>query len=345
MGARQAVPASMDTVRGLACLMIVALHVVGDTGNNGLHLPMTSDWHYAMKSIEFLRIPLFTALSGYLYAGSRVTTGTFLIFWRKKIRRLGVPLVFVTLVVWFLRGRAYGDETTLSHALLFAYAHLWYIQALILLFLLISIADSLFRPGFIALILAGLAAVMVAQAGVPLPQFLSIYGVFYLGPYFLFGILLRTHTNWLADERAGSLALGICAIVLAAQQFGLFGLTAGVDLLQLPAAIAGMAGVVFLLQRMPVLAPLAAVGRYAYTIYLWHVLASATVRGMLLKAGFTNLPVIFACCFVAGVLVPIALYQVFRRIPYLSVAITGDHAMAQRSVVPSLASPQLPTRR
>ena len=95
MGARQAVPASMDTVRGLACLMIVALHVVGDTGNNGLHLPMTSDWHYAMKSIEFLRIPLFTALSGYLYAGSRVTTGTFLIFWRKKIRRLGVPLVFV----------------------------------------------------------------------------------------------------------------------------------------------------------------------------------------------------------------------------------------------------------
>jgi surface polysaccharide O-acyltransferase-like enzyme len=64
---------NIDTVRGLACLFIVALHAVGDTPSNGLRLPMTSDWHYAMESIEFLRIPLFTALSGYLYAGQRVT--------------------------------------------------------------------------------------------------------------------------------------------------------------------------------------------------------------------------------------------------------------------------------
>jgi surface polysaccharide O-acyltransferase-like enzyme len=67
------IASNINTVRGLACLLIVALHVVGNAASNGLHLPMTSGWHYVMQSIEFLRIPLFTALSGYLYAGRRVT--------------------------------------------------------------------------------------------------------------------------------------------------------------------------------------------------------------------------------------------------------------------------------
>ena len=88
---------NLDAVRGLACLLIVALHMVGDEAFNGLHLPMTSNWHYAMQSIEFLRIPLFTALSGYLYAGRRVTLDTLPRFFTKKLRRLGVPLVFVTM--------------------------------------------------------------------------------------------------------------------------------------------------------------------------------------------------------------------------------------------------------
>ena len=140
------VPANMDTVRGIACLLVVALHVVGDEATNGLQLPMTSDWHYAMVSIEFLRIPLFTALSGYLYAGNRVTKQAFGRFWTKKGRRLGIPLVFVTLVVWILRTHAKDDTTSLPHAFLFGFGQLWYIQALIILFAVISIAMFFFAP-------------------------------------------------------------------------------------------------------------------------------------------------------------------------------------------------------
>jgi glucan biosynthesis protein C len=83
------VPSNINTVRGLACLLIVALHVVGDAASNGLHLPMTSAWHYVMQSIEFLRIPLFTALSGYLYAGRRVTAQKLSNFWTKKVAPAG----------------------------------------------------------------------------------------------------------------------------------------------------------------------------------------------------------------------------------------------------------------
>jgi glucans biosynthesis protein C len=315
---------NIDTVRGLACLLVVALHVVGDKSSNGLHLPMTSDWHYAMQSIEFLRIPLFTALSGYLYASRRVTRATLPSFCLKKLRRLGVPLIFVTLVMWGLKNKAQGDTTSLPIALLFEYGHLWYLQALLILFAGISLADAFLTPGFVGLVLTGFATIMVSQSGVPMTEFFGIAGAFYLAPYFLFGIILRERPEWLQDRRAGVLALGVVVIVLASQQFGLFGLTNPVTLLQLPAAVAGMAGVVFLLQRFPRNDLLARVGRYSYTIYLWHVTAGAAARDILMHGGVTSIPALFVCTLIVGVAAPIALYHIARRIPLISVAVTGD---------------------
>ena len=315
---------NLDSVRGLACLLVVALHVVGDTANNGLHLAMTSPWHYAMASIEFLRMPLFTALSGYLYAGNRVTRQSLALFWQKKLRRLGVPLISVTIVFWLLRQHTYGDTTSLPHALLFSFGHLWYIQALVIIFAAVSIADSLIRPGAHGLILAGLAIILFAQAGITVTTFFSLDGAIYLAPYFLFGILLRQNGQVLGQPGFGILALGVMVIVLTAQQMGMFGLSNGVTVLQLPAALAGMACVVFLLQRMPQSRPLAWVGGYSYTIYLWHIVASAGTRTMLLKAGVTSLPLLFGACFVAALIAPILLHHAARCVPLVSVAVTGE---------------------
>jgi glucan biosynthesis protein C len=315
---------NINSVRGLACLLIVALHVVGDAESNGLHLPMTSRWHYIMISIEFLRIPLFTALSGYLYAGNRVTSRQFSRFWVKKWRRLVIPFLFTTVVVWWLRGRALGDGSSLLHALLFEYGHLWYLQALLILFAGISVADAFLRRSSGSLVLAGLIAIMVTQSGQSTTTFFGIAGAFYLAPYFLFGIILRERPEWLQNPRAARLALGIILIVLTDQQLGLYGLIDQITLLQLPAAVAGMAGVVFLLQKLPSNALLARIGTYSYTIYLWHIVASAGTRDALLKAGVTAVPAIFAICFTVGVIAPIVLYHIARRIPLVSVAVTGE---------------------
>ena len=318
------IPANMNTVRGLACLLIVALHAVGDRESNGLRLPMTSAWHYVMMSIEFLRIPLFTALSGFLYAGHRVAAEDFPAFWKKKLRRLGVPLVFATLVIWWLRGHALAAETPLLRALLFEYGHLWYLQALLVLFAGISIADAFFRPSSVGLALTALAVIMVSQSGITVVPFFGLAGAFYLAPYFLFGVILRERPEWLSDQQVGTLSMGIILIILASQQFGLFGVTNEVTVLQLPAAIAGMAGVVFLLQRFPKNAVLGNIGRYSYTIYLWHIVASGAARDVLIKAGVTTIPTLFLSSVVVGVAAPIVLYNIAVRIPLLSVAVTGE---------------------
>ena len=97
---------------------------------------------------------------------------------------------------------------------------------------------------------------------------LGIAGAFYLAPYLLFEIILRGEPDWLRNPRSGLLAGGIVVLVLAAQQLGIFGLANEVTVLQLPAAIAGMAGAVFLLQRFPKNALLTRIGYYSYTISL-----------------------------------------------------------------------------
>ena len=298
---------------------------------------MTSHWHYAMESIEFLRIPLFTALSGYLYAGQRVTSRDFPRFWAKKLRRLAVPLLFATVVIWWLRGHTHSDEVSLPDALLFEFGHLWYLQALLILFAAISISDAFIRRRTTDLVLVGLAAIMISQSGIELTTFFGFVGALYLAPYFVFGIILRERPEWLHDPRSGNFALGIIAIVLTSQQLGLYGMTSEVTLLELPAAVAGMAGVVFLLQRLPKSALLAHIGSYSYTIYLWHIVASAAVRAGLIAVGITAVPLLFICSFGAAVTVPMVLYHIARHIPLLSVAFTGERWLpiaAKRSNAP-----------
>jgi len=75
---RLAITPNIHAVRGLACLMIVAFHVIGDDAGEGLRLPDNSGWHYAMKSIVFLRVPLFIVISGYFYGGHRATRPEFI---------------------------------------------------------------------------------------------------------------------------------------------------------------------------------------------------------------------------------------------------------------------------
>jgi peptidoglycan/LPS O-acetylase OafA/YrhL len=163
---------------------------------------------------------------------------------------------------------------------------------------------------------------------VPITTFFSLINTLYLLPHFLFGMLLRENPGILRDRQWGTAALWVVGIVLVAQQLGMNGLGNEVTLLQLPAAIAGMACTVFLLQRLPINKVLAWIGTYSYTIYLWHIAASAGVRTVLGKLGVEATPVRFLLCYAAAIVMPIIVCEVAQRVPLLSVAATGEHRRA-----------------
>ena len=327
-GAGLGVTENIHSIRGLACLLIVAFHVIGDDVGEGLHLPNDSGWHYAMKSILFLRLPLFTVISGYFYGGGRVTRPGFVRFWRKKFRRIALPFLCVALVVWLLHRQIYGEPKPLLDAIVYGYEQLWFLEALLVIFAAMSVWDMLFRPGSGALVLATVAMIMIAQCSTTIIEFLSLSDAIRLAPYFLFGILLREHGEALRDPRLGPklglYALGIVACVLASQQFGMNGWGAEISRTQMPAVLAGMAGAAFLFQRLPRNAVLETVGGYSYAIFLWHVVVGAAARLVLLRLGVTSTPVLFSLILVAAVSGPILLLHALRWTPLLSMALTGE---------------------
>ena len=321
---RLSVTENIHSVRCLACLLIVAFHVVGDDAGEGLHLPDDSTWHYAMKSLVFLRLPLFTVISGYFYGGHRVIGAEFLQFWRKKSSRIALLFVCVTIIVWLLRRHVYAEPKSLLDALAYGYGQLWFLEALLVMFAAMSVWDVLARPGSGALVLATVAAVMVAQSFDGIPQLLNLCDAIRLAPYFLFGILLRQHGDWLREPKVGLYALGIVAIVLVSQQFAMLGLANDISRKQMPAVLAGMAGAVFLFQRLPRLRALETIGGYSYTIFLWHVVIGAAARLTFVRLGLTSTPVLFVLIFSAAVSGPVFLLHLLRWTPWLSMALTGE---------------------
>jgi glucans biosynthesis protein C len=180
---------------------------------------------------------------------------------------------------------------------------------------------------YCSLVTSILAAVMVTQSVTSLPGFFSFGGAVYLLPYFLFGIVLREQARWLLTVQTADIALGVVIIVLVTQQFSLNGMANEITLMQLPAALAGMACVVFLLQRFPRNVTLAAIGRYSYTIYLWQVIFGAGARLVLLKAGIHNDFVLFCSIFAVGISAPIVLHVWAARYPRVCLVLTGTRGL------------------
>lgn len=326
----------LTTVRGCACLALVAYHIVGLGPESGMHLPESSGWHYATSSLDFLRMPLFTVLSGFLYAAHRVDRRSLTDFLRKKAVRLLAPLLFVTLVMVALRRLAYGDDTALSTALLYHYQHLWFLQALAIIFVTITVSDSLSRLGPLGLLVAGFGCLMVSRSFEVTP-FFSLNGAFYLAPYFLFGMILRVERGLLYRQDLLAPAIWIVVIVMVSQQATNFNLATPIARTSLPAALCGCAAAYAMLKRCPRIVFLERIGAYSFSIYLWHSIASASVRTAVER--FFALPQLteFLLLTIVGVTVPIAIHLLVARIPILCALAAGLRKPAPLELPHSLA--------
>lgn len=320
----------INSVRGLACVALVAYHVIGPTKDSGLHLPNTSYWHVLMNSMDFLRMPMFTVVSGYFYAGHRVDRATLQEFFRKKASRLLAPLLFVTTVMFVLRQAVYGDQTSYVEALLFHYQHLWFLQSLIIIFAGIAVWDTYRRPGWPDLCIAAFAAIMVTRTFEVTP-FLSLNGVLYLAPFFALGIVFRTQPDLLRSRDLVFVAVGVEVIVLTMQQMA--AALGGIPLIRnsMPAAVCGIAGAYVLMARFPRVRLLEIIGTFSFSIYLWHSIAASAVRQSILVNLALPTAITFIVLLAVGIAFPIAIHLVVERMPLLSIFAAGiRHRSARR---------------
>nr|WP_295373393.1 acyltransferase family protein [uncultured Sphingosinicella sp.] len=76
--------AALDSARGVACLLLVAYHAVGATGALGMRVPSDSPYRFVTDALSYVRMPLFTLLSGMVYAMRPVRADDVLGFLRGK---------------------------------------------------------------------------------------------------------------------------------------------------------------------------------------------------------------------------------------------------------------------
>jgi surface polysaccharide O-acyltransferase-like enzyme len=200
----------VQTLRGLACLLLVVYHVIGATESQGLRIH--GGWlRQLTEALVALRMPLFGLVAGAMYGFSSKRGWTLV---RNKAARLLWPMLTVgtlfALVQYGTPGSNYRiDSLYLLHIV--PVAHYWFLESLFLIFCTLALAEAVaplrslrsWWGYFVPSVL-----VYLAHPGI---IWFSVLGATYLLPYFLLGVGM-TRLQW--DDRQEQPRSGLLRIAL-----------------------------------------------------------------------------------------------------------------------------------
>jgi peptidoglycan/LPS O-acetylase OafA/YrhL len=339
---------NLQTLKGLACILVVAYHVVGSGTGFGLRLQPGSLLQEFSESISLLRMPLFTFLSGVLFAMRPVELGGYWSFIRKKLARLYVPAITVGILFFATKQWVPGVNTgandyRLVDMLLFPYAHFWFIQALLVIMVVVGLAEILgllSTPWRYAMVLVASMGIQMLFTGIPDDQFFSVVRATYLLPFFVLGIGVQRYAHRLQWNETFMLAvLFVFGVTLSMHIAGVIGVF-GIPLQQrtFTALMLSCSGLLVLSRFVPPSRSLALVGGYSFAIYLFHVFFTAGSRVVMTRAGVHMVPLLFAAGVFAGVAGPIFVERLVNRMPRpFSLALLGSAPRRQPTVEEDVA--------
>jgi peptidoglycan/LPS O-acetylase OafA/YrhL len=319
---------SLQTLRGLACLLLVAYHVVGADPSSGLRLA-EGPVRQLNDGLAYLRMPLFTVLSGLVY-GLRPFAGDSRAFLAGKARRLLVPMLVVgtlfALAQSFVQGTNFASAPGAGRNWLLLHlepvGHFWFLEALFWIFLLVwalERREALGTPRKFAIAwLAAVAAHLTLRA----PSLLGLSGALYLLPYFLARLAIsRFHLR----ARLGG--AGIRVALAAAAIVAIVVLGAPVpnpDRQTLGILVAGLSLCGLCIGLRVRVRWLARVGGASYAIYLFHVFFTAPTRIALEMAGVDLIAVHLVAGIAAGLGAPMLLEHWAKGKPGIRLALLGQ---------------------
>lgn len=327
-------------MRGIAILMVVAGHatlilrtVIAELGvDAGIGVQLTG-----MQSgfLQPIRMPMFTFLSGWVYALRPVTYDMLRPFITGKIRRILIPLIVVSTLTYFfhlatetgypeirmgtLRPVKPGEFWLVP---LYHFRHFWFLQALLSIFAIMVVIDltssmRTTRQWLLWLIVAALAYSFVSGT-----QFFSLRKVPDIWVFFIAGVgANRFRSHW---ENKNVLKILWLLFVVAMVAHVVWKLTDEVFDPRIHFLMIGIIAPICLINLNFVWTPLVWIGGYSYAIYLFHDIGMRLVP-WLDRLNETELGqcISFAVTMTLGVALPILIDFVARRIPYVRTALVG----------------------
>lgn len=319
----------IDSLRAIAILMVVLYHAVmgAPQGITTLYLEFEA-------AIRYMPLEIFTAVSGYLYAMRRTRRGEIGRSIQVKARRLLIPLISMTTLLLLMRLFMPGTNnvTTWDDFLwsyVFRFEHLWYLQSLFLIFVVIAWIDAyeLIRtPRALAVLILGWYAVSLV---LPLNQFFGYAGLVQLMPFFLAGYGLRRWPEILSARGATPIAWLCFVAGMALEQLSFRGVLPLPDSITIKYGVLNLiAGIAFCFlcfryrREVPVIGR---IGDFSFSIYIFHTIGMALANRV---AGLTpweeDLIGLTALKVLMGVFLPIVLELGIRRSNLLSTLFLGE---------------------
>lgn len=312
----------LNTLRGLACIFLVAYHVVGSTPSLGLKL-QSGVLRDLNDALIYLRMPLFTFLSGIVYALRPFTNGE-LNFVSKKTRRLILPLLTVGTSFALLQAIVPGSNAGIVdwHLLhIKPVAHFWFIESLFLVFILVLILEKLkLLDSLLSYSLVLVCSIAFYLSPITFNYF-SFSGFLYLLPFFLFGMGITRYK--MITEVSVSLRVVAAILLVTAVTAVYLKLLPQYGTRSVFGLLFGSISCYILLLLKPKSKLLAWVGAFSYSIYLFHVFFTAGSRIALHKAGFYDIELVFFTSLAMGVIGPIIAEKVLIRNKITNFAVLG----------------------
>lgn len=315
----------IETIRGLACLALVSLHVVGYTPRDGMELP-SGDWLSLLQRVfTDMRMPLFSFISGYVFVSLPRAGQTHEMLAGKKARRLLIPMATVGTLFWLVQGQVSAAQPPLLSVYTSQFAHYWFLQATFLLmatFLLLNAGLGRLMPETDRETLARKNAIAIGLIGAGVWITTPVYGIgffsigkaFYLAPFFMSGYLVAAHRDRIAAAFGSRrLLAGAALALLAALGFLLASgmLTTGGEARRFLSVVIGVATALALYVLAPRNRVLAWIGGRSYAIYLFHVFFTAAVlmAWRKLMPGGVDIHYVYPLGLAAGILGPMVLSE------------------------------------
>jgi glucan biosynthesis protein C len=326
---------SVETLRGAAIILVVMGHVIGSAADGGMKVADDSGWRHLYFTFAYLRMPLFTVISGWVYALFPVSIDKFLDFSIKKVRRIILPMMFVGTAYFLLQYIVPGTNKTgvlseIWRIYVFPYTLYWYLPSLFLVFILVGFLDSFKQlSGFrLWLIYTVLAFVFLTVRDMIIPEsapnFFSYKGAIYLFPFFLVGVGLQRFNEFISNRYFTGLLMIVFFAGLVVQQLGWYEIIQyNLDKKSGLGLMIGLSGTMLLFRLKWKVSWLIYFGSYAYSIFLFHSFGTAAGRIALNRFGITYDLLIFTISLIVGMVLPIIAEMVFDRFGLTRVLFLG----------------------
>lgn len=316
---------SVETLRGIAIILVVMGHVIGSGSDGGMNVDDGSFLRQLYYSFMYLRMPLFTVISGWVYALQPVNKGNGTQFMLKKIRRVILPMLFVGATYYIIQNLVPGTNYTYElssiwRLLIFPYTFFWYLYSLFLVYIGITLIDankwsSSFNHWLVMFTLA-IVGLFLRNAFIPesLPNYFGFKGAIYLFPFFIMGVGINRFKEQFSNQHFIVVLTGFVLAALVVQQLAWYHIVdyefsnrSGLGL------FIGVGGTILCLQIKFKVNWLVWIGSYAYPIFLFHSFGTSGGRIILNATGITNTALVFFISLALGIFMPMLAEPVLNR--------------------------------